>query len=66
MFEVSFVRTIAKRFVGRTAATAQRHDGATLKAIGIALDVNNFKVAFYFYGAVAVYSKFGGCHDGVY
>ena len=62
MLEVSLVRTITKRLVGRQAAAADRNNSAALQAVLVALCVYNFKIAVNFNGAVAVYSKFSFFH----
>ena len=49
VFKVALVRTVAKRFIGRPAATAKRYNGTALQTILVALHIYNFKVAFYFY-----------------
>lgn len=60
MFEISFVRTITKRFVGRLTTTAERNNRSSLQTIRIGLSVDNLKVAFDFDRAVVVDYDF--CH----
>jgi hypothetical protein len=48
MRQVAFVRAIAERFVFRQAAPAKRYYRSALQAIGIALHVHYFEIAYNF------------------
>ncbi len=49
MLKMTFVGAIAKWFVGGKSAAANRNYRPPLQAIVVALHVDYFKVAFYFY-----------------
>ncbi|HTE34519.1 MAG TPA: hypothetical protein VK666_29275 [Chryseolinea sp.] len=56
------MRSITKRFVARSAATAQGNDSPALQTVVIALQINNFKISIKFDRAVAVYCNFCCAH----
>jgi hypothetical protein len=63
MFEMAFVRPVAKWFICRHTATTNGHYGAALQAVLISLHINYFEVAFNFNRAVIIYCKFCFGHD---
>ena len=54
MLKMALVGSITKGFVGRSAAATQGNDCSTLQAIGIAIHVNNLKIAIQFNRTVVV------------
>ena len=48
MFEMTFMRAIAKGFVLRAAAAADADDLAATKAIGRSIAVDDFEISFQF------------------
>lgn len=64
MFEMAVVGAVAKGFIFRKAAATKGNDLPATQTIIIAVPVRYFKIAFYFKGAVVVYSDLRFCHCG--
>ena len=62
MLKMTLVRTVAKRFILRHAAAADRNYCAALQAIFITLHVYYFEVPVNFNRTIAVYRQFCCCH----
>jgi hypothetical protein len=63
MLEMPLMRAIAKWFVLRHAAAANRNYRAALQAVFVALHIHDLKIAVYFYRPVVIYGKSCFAHD---